>query len=280
MNMRDLILVLNAAEGRVQFVLARQEESGKDVETLCAQDWAAPSRGTEILPSAVRQAFALLERNTQDLDRVVCVNGPGSFTGIRLALSFAAALRRATGARLAPLNYLQVLAASAPALPGLVGPRTVRVLTHARRGLVHGQDFWVEASAETCPAALSQPDMMTVEQAVNTLPPLTGRGPVQLVGSGVTRNLASLMSQLPEGCIPVPSIADQPSLRVLLEQGLLSEAVEQDLEPLYLRPCDAEDNLPHIARQSGQAPEEAQARLDALLARKPVPQAESQTDLF
>ena len=45
--------------------------------------------------------------------------------------------------------------------------------------------------------------------------------------------------------------------------------VQRDLDPLYLRPCDAVDNLASIAAKRGQAPEEALAQLDRLLGPAP-----------
>ena len=129
-------LIMNASEGRIQFVL---EQEGS---LACAQEWSAPSKGTELLTPALADAFQRLGIMPSDISRIACVAGPGSFTGLRLALTTAAAFRRATGAAVAPLNALQALAGSVPF--GLLFPARetrIRVITHARRGLVHGQDF-------------------------------------------------------------------------------------------------------------------------------------------
>ena len=99
-------LIMNASEGRIQFVL---EQEGS---LACAQEWSAPSKGTELLTPALADAFQRLGIMPSDISRIACVAGPGSFTGLRLALTTAAAFRRATGAAVAPLNALQVLAAS------------------------------------------------------------------------------------------------------------------------------------------------------------------------
>ena len=89
-----LELVLNACEGDLQIVLTDDEE------LVCAQNWAVANNGTEILAPAIRQIFALAGKRLADLKRIGCVRGPGGFTGIRLVLATAAALRRTTGAQL------------------------------------------------------------------------------------------------------------------------------------------------------------------------------------
>ena len=43
----------------------------------------------------------------------------------------------------------------------------------------------------------------------------------------------------------------------------------QDLEPLYVRPCDAVENLPHLAGRQGLDADEAVSALGNMLARTP-----------
>lgn len=274
--MKDCVLVLNAAEARVQFALARvpngfEGDAGGQIELLCAQQWSAPSRGTEILPAALEQAFRLLDLvPASSLGRIACVCGPGSFTGIRLALTLGAALRRTTGALLCGVNYLQVLAASAPLAEEERNGRFVRVVTHARRNLVHMQDFrQVPSAAKGWPEPLFAPQMVELSRVLDGVPELLATAPVRLVGSGLTRNADTLVPLLPAGCIGVPGQTDHPEIQVLLQAALQAPAQSNDLEPLYLRPCDAVDNLAHIAEGRGQKPEEAEARLDELLERRP-----------
>ena len=274
--MKDCVLVLNAAEARVQFALARVVD-GFDravehpVELLCTQQWSAPSRGTEILPAALEQTFRLLDLTpASSLGRIACVCGPGSFTGIRLALTLGAALHRTTGAPLCGANYLHVLAASAPLEDEEREGRFVRVLTHARRNLVHMQDFWqAPSSADRWPEPCGEPRMVELAHVPDGLSGMLAKAPVRLVGSGLTRNAEVLLPLVPKGCRGVPGQTDHPAIRVLLQAALRAPAQQNDLDPLYLRPCDAVDNLAHIAEDRGQKPEEAEARLSALLERRP-----------
>ena len=173
-------LIMNASEGRIQFVL---EQEGS---LACAQEWSAPSKGTELLTPALADAFQRLGIMPSDISRIACVAGPGSFTGLRLALTTAAAFRRATGAAVAPLNALQALAGSVPF--GLLFPARetrIRVITHARRGLVHGQDFLC-APGSALPSPVDEPAMWEIPAACG------GERPDIMLGSGVARNLPQL----------------------------------------------------------------------------------------
>ena len=96
-----------------------------------------------------------------------------------------------------------------------------------------------------------------------------GPRPDVMLGSGVARNLSALQ-ELFGASVPVflPALT-QPVPQALLDLTLAfpeSAWVDKDIDPLYLRPCDAVDNLASIAAKRGQAPEEAFAQLDRLLA--------------
>lgn len=64
-------LIMNASEGRIQFVL---EQEGS---LACAQEWSAPSKGTELLTPALADAFQRLGIMPSDISRIACVAGPG-----------------------------------------------------------------------------------------------------------------------------------------------------------------------------------------------------------
>lgn len=277
-----ITLILNAAEGRVQFVLSQcqmqsegqgEGNDGAPPRILCHYELDAPSRGTEILPPAIHAALKALQLTPADVNRIACVHGPGSFTGLRLVLSFAAAFRRVTGIPVGGINYLHALAASVPDLPGTLRlPAKRRVLTHARRNLVHRQDFLL---TDTGPVPVSGPEMVSLDAVLSGMGcagAVTGV-PTLLIGSGYTRNAAILAERLRDShFIPLSGI-EQPTASALAELANDIEYGHNDLEPLYLRPCDAVDNLPHIAAKRGQSAEEALLRLELLLDRTPEPEA-------
>ena len=242
-----ITLVCNAAEASLDIVL------GKDGDILCAQSWHAPTRGTEILVPALRDMLPRLGLAPGDIGRMACVRGPGSFTGVRLALTTAAALRRAHGISLAGLDFMQALAVRACAVAPQQESRRIWALTHARRDLVHFQEFVSDlAASEASGAAHALPRPVA---PVELLPPAEaarrmGNAPGWMLGSGVARNAAALA-----GVGAQALAATQPLPEDLWTLARHAAYAHADIEPLYIRPCDAVDVL---------SPD-AHARLDALL---------------
>lgn len=264
-----LELVLNAAEGPLQILLT---ENGN---LLCAQEWHRADRATEILAPALAQICERTGISLMDVRRIACVCGPGSFTGIRLVLTTAAALRRVTGARLAALDYMQALATSAVMARGMLWGGQIHVITHARRNLVHYQPFMaygpVIPAYATAPVRLVSPDeaLQAVEEAVadraSREPAASRAGEPLVCGSALGRNerlFASLDERRDLDAMPRLLTPSLDALRLLARHG---DYFARDVEPLYVRPCDAVENLPELARRQGLDGEASLAELDRLL---------------
>lgn len=167
------LLALNSAEGVLQLALARKERQAAPWSPLFYEALPAASQGAELLAPRIRLGLERLDLTPDALTHLALVRGPGSFTGLRLALATAAGLARASGALQAGLDYLPLLAASAllrlgrekarpsaapeamttedmstEAMPTAphedqtpAAASVLWVLTHARRNLVHAQAF-------------------------------------------------------------------------------------------------------------------------------------------
>ena len=274
-----LELILNAAEGALQIVVTEDER------LLCVQEWHKADRATEILAPALSEICATLGMAPSAFRRIACVRGPGSFTGIRLVLTTAAALRRVGQARLAGLDYMQALATSAVLQHNLFYGTPVWVLTHARRNLVHCQPFMsygpqIPAQPSEAVDLCSPQEALRRMQAAQHNPLPEGTAPhrcIHVCGSGLARNaevfddLAGMhMVVAPEQvemlALPRLICPDTASLCLLARHG---DYFDADIEPLYVRPCDAVENLPQLAPRMGMTGEHALAALDSMLERAP-----------
>lgn len=249
--MRELTLILNTAEKRVQFALC---ENGA---LLCGQDWLAQRGGTELLAPALREACARLGAKPADIRRIACTAGPGNFTGLRIGLTTAAGLARAVGAKQAGLNYLQCLAANAPARAG----EEVLVLTNARKGLAYGARFTADEHG------VPQPEGRIFLLPLPPLPEGTDLGsPDFVIGSALVSNLACLKAALPESSrLLVNESSPTLAALALMEGGIDWDAQDgSDIAPLYMRECDAVENLDAIARAQGRTPALVHEELERL----------------
>ena len=219
---------------------------------------------SETIMGLIQQAYGDLE--PYGIDALAVDVGPGSFTGVRLVLTTAAALRRtAPGLQLAGLDYLQALATSAAMDRRLPYGTPITVLTHARRNLVHFQPYvsygWSIPAQPAEDVRLCSPE--------DILARLTGTTGA-VCGSGLQRNPA-LLAQLAEQpallCLDQLRLPSIDALRLLARHG---DYAREDIDPLYVRPCDAVDNLPQLAQRMGLDAGEAQAELQRQLQRPPA----------
>ncbi len=253
------ILILNGAEEMIQIVLGRgrRDEHGTPtgVETLMFQEWAAPGRAMELLVPLLQEAFSKLSISPGELRGIACVRGPGRFTGLRITLSIALGLSRALHLPLGGMEYLPLLAAgAAPLCQG-----EIWALTHARRGQVYIQGF---SAPDLTP--LHDAEAMDVEDAAAAIQPR--RDPVYLLGSAVER-YPELFFDRPGECVLLPSRFNRPAPEILLTCAVGLSFGESPVEPLYIRPSEAEENLSSISVAKGRDPEAAGRRLAELLSR-------------
>lgn len=245
----SLTLVLNGAEARLQIVC------GNGAELVFSQEWFTPRHGMQVLVPALMDGLTRMGITLSHVGRIAVIRGPGSFTGLRLVLSTALGLARPLGLTMGGIDYTKALATDALAM---AADSPVWTITHARKGIVHIQGFRnVNGEAEAlCPA-----DSATLEEAGRRIK-ASSSTPV-LLGSGLRKNLAFFMEQCPEALI-LPERFDHPAPETLLALAQHIEYSTEPVEPLYIRPCDAEENLDSIAAAKGLDPQQARATLTKL----------------
>ncbi len=149
-----------------------------------------------------------------DLDAVAVLQGPGSFTGLRVGLSTVLGLRQALGLPVAVLPSLAVLAAAAPPGGGTVVP-----VVDALRGEWFAQQF-----------SRTDPPRQIADARILKAAELAALAPSMVIGFGVER----LRDELP-GVTLVPATPLAATAARLAP--LLPEAWDASLlvRPLYLR---------------------------------------------
>lgn len=172
--------------------LAASSVAVLDGETVRAVRSEPMTRGhQERIAVIARDVAAEAGIKFADLTRIAVTVGPGSFTGLRVGLSFAKGLATALSIPCVGVNTLEALAASANAA-GLVAG-----VLDAKMGQVYLQVF-------DGGTALMAPDALEVGVAAARLAELYTGGPAVLVGTG-----APLVADvLPGATVLTPAFAD------------------------------------------------------------------------
>jgi len=162
------------------------------------------------------------------LDRIAVTIGPGTFTGARIGVATARALKLATGAELVGIPNLAVMAETAfSRLASELGESEALIAVDARRGEVYTQLFGPSALDAATP-----PLLLTVDGAARL-----DAGPLVVAGSGAEAVAEAARSFGRSVVLCDPAL--EPDAAALLELAPRIAPVAGALRPLYLRPPDA-----------------------------------------
>ena len=188
------------------------------------QEMMARGHAEALLPM-VAEVLAEAGLPAGEIDLIAATTGPGSFTGVRIAIAAARGLALVTGAKLFGTDSLTVMARVALA-ENLAG-EPFAVAADARRGMIYF-GLYEEAARR-----LEGPLLLTPDDAANRLPATlqfaVGSG-AALLAEAASRHGIQIAARLPEL---------QPSAQALAGIAAASGATSPALRPLYLRPPDA-----------------------------------------
>jgi tRNA threonylcarbamoyladenosine biosynthesis protein TsaB len=131
-----LVLAIDSAT-KVGSVALGNDEAVEGEYTLSVQRTHA-----ERLMPAIERVMADAGHKPRDIDAVVVGTGPGSFTGLRIAISTAKGLSLATGCPVVGVSTLDAMAWGLGGFGGLICP-----MLDARRGEVYSALYTVEAES-------------------------------------------------------------------------------------------------------------------------------------
>lgn len=210
-----------------------------EVDGVVVSERASVRRGgkTRLLSRSIHELLQEADLRLHDLDEVVCGIGPGSFTGLRVGLAF---LKGALSSTTVPLRAISTMDAYLALFPP---ERIVAVALDARKQQVFATVAKAAAPNERplLEAAALNPDaLLTFAHELET------GAPIILAG-----NAAAVFPTLVDPASPfVPAHGiSHPEARWLLEaaaRGYGEIRSPAQVEPLYVRPSDAELNGPRV----------------------------------
>ena len=198
---------------------------GTERTVLCEESMA---RGhAEALMPMVAEAMAGAGIDFAELDLIAAMLGPGSFTGVRIAIAAARGFALVTSAKLWGTDSLTVMARVALASGAVEGGKPFAVAVDARGDRLYAGLYDGDGRRLAGPLLIGADEMSAL--LPHDLAAAVGSGAVHLAEAARQhgRNVQAMRPDL------------QPSAAVLAE--LASEASETlpTLRPLYLRPPDA-----------------------------------------
>ncbi len=250
---KKIYLVLNAAEKQIQFIIANDEK------LLYQYEYNSPKNGMDSLFSLLAKACEQIEINPNQISHLACVSGPGNFMGIRLTalLTSVFFLCDKENKFQAGLDYLQCLALNIEGKQDEI----VKVLTNATKTGVHCADYSYNEHGlpiQITPLRLIDlPKNGKIHDEFN-------QKPNYILGSGVELLGEHYKNMYPESNL-LGNEYNNPSLLSLYKMIKVANWTKQNISPIYLKKCDALENLDAISLKQGQNPEKAHKELDRLM---------------
>ncbi len=241
---KNILLIINASEGILQIVLGEKTSKGT-IKLLVNQEWDCPKDSTEKLTPLIKQIFSQLGLALSSIYKIASVTGAGSFTGIRLSLCSSAALSRALDAQQCSIDFLTALSYNASTTKGTI----TRVITHAKKDLVHVADFLFEEDNKA--VQLEATRILSPTQVLEELTSNDNKVHF-LLGSGLTKHEELFMQAKDRTKTSfLSSYTNSLNPQVLLKLAFENNCNLRYLDAEYVRSCDAVDNLAHISKKLG-----------------------------
>ncbi|MEM7192821.1 MAG: tRNA (adenosine(37)-N6)-threonylcarbamoyltransferase complex dimerization subunit type 1 TsaB [Pseudomonadota bacterium] len=232
------ILALETSMGQCSAALIRIDGASRTSFVRRAEMMRGHAEALMPMVEEVLAEAGLAEAGLQPhtIDTIAATSGPGSFTGVRIAIAAARGLALTTGASLFGTDSLTVLARTA-LRAGLAPGGPFAICADARRGMIYFGLY------DENGVRLDGPLLCAPEEAAQLMPPAlmiaAGSG-AQLVAeaaSALDREIGTAFPNL------------QPDARALAELASESDQRHAHLRPLYLRPPDAKPQNSALERR-------------------------------
>jgi tRNA threonylcarbamoyladenosine biosynthesis protein TsaB len=190
-------------------------------------------RHSELILECIDDLFRISGLSLKDLEKIACMKGPGSFTGLRIGFSTAKGLAMALGIPLLSFPSLDCMAYPLSIWPGLVLPAIdAKKASFFAAFYRHGRRLtdYMDVSPENLAARLANLLLFPDEQ-------------ILLGGPGAELLFERLGSFLPPKQVKIDPDFRKGRARELLEMakgGIVDTLDGLDSGPLYIRKSDAE----------------------------------------
>ncbi|MCM2280213.1 MAG: tRNA (adenosine(37)-N6)-threonylcarbamoyltransferase complex dimerization subunit type 1 TsaB [Bdellovibrionaceae bacterium] len=205
-----------------------------DRGVLAKRVWTREKSHSEMLTAEIEACLHAARLELHDITRLAVGQGPGSFTGIRIAINAARTLAYARSLPIFAFDTTEILAGSI----SLPSPLPVLTMVNAHKNLIYVSRFTSEAgrwSRTLGPDALTSDEVNRIVQV-----------PHLCLGDAYIEFESTFPAGLKSQLVRDTSFSDFPCPEVLGRMALASAAkplVWNELQALYIRASEAEEKL-------------------------------------
>jgi len=217
------LLAVDTATEKLSIALSADNDAGRKDTWLFEAD--AGLRHSELVMDAIDMLFKKAVLRPEDLNGIVCMGGPGSFTGLRIGFSIAKGLALALDCPFAVVPTLDCMARPLSSLKGLVIP----VLDAKKNSFfcaIYRDGVKVSADMDADPAEIASAIAAVISEA-GAESASAGKGKQALLFGPGAQMLYGKLTQLPQS--PFADILVGKDLRWGNAQTLLEIALETDI---------------------------------------------------
>ncbi len=204
----------------------------KDQNVLALREWRREKSHSELVTSKIQDCLSEASISAKQLNRIAVGHGPGSFTGIRIAVNAAKTLSYSAGCPIFATNTFRILAE-----PARLQSLPVLGMLNAHKNLIY-----IAAIDLSSGKYLVEPDALTVEEITQKI-----RSPHLCLGNGYDLWKDTFTEGLLANLVRDPIFSDEPSAAHLGRMSTTASQGEliswQQLQPLYIRASEPEEKL-------------------------------------
>jgi len=234
---KELLLTMATATRTTSIAITRGE-------TLLAEvSIDPPGTQSEIILATVDRILDDLGLSVDGMDFFAVVHGPGAFTGLRVGVATIKGFALATGKPVVGVSSLQTLATQVPDYPG-----NVYALIDARKHEVYAGFFQWRGGL---PMLVGSERVVDPELLLDEID-----GDALFVGDGAAAYRTLIVRKLGERARfapwPANTVRASSAALLALDKIRTSGGVSPEkLNPVYIRPSDAEINMPQTGAEGG-----------------------------
>lgn len=189
----------------------------------------------QLMP-AIDEALKQAQLTLDDIERIVVASGPGSYTGLRIAVTIAKSLAWAKDIELVGVSSLKVLAGNIHQKDALIVP-----IFDARRNNIYTGLY--KRNEENKLEQILPDIHISVDEWIEEIAKVRNNQDILLVGSDVKQFLSLFVDKFGEAVQEASAEKNLPRASVLGLLGLEEKVIPaHDLVPVYLKLAEAEEN--------------------------------------